>query len=76
MADKKNWMNDYYDSLARLFKGGPTVRQRISNKVSAPGFAGVPVGTAKAFLRSSSSTYASQLASYRAIFETCEIFRL
>lgn len=65
MADeKKSWLFNYYEDLARLFKGGPVIRQRIANKVSSAGFTGVPVGTAKSFLKSSTSTYASQLASY------------
>jgi len=55
----------YYDDLARLFKSGPQPgRQRIAHHIAAPGTPGVPVGTAKAFLRHVSNSYASTLASY------------
>jgi len=64
MADKDKFLKDYYKNLARLFRGDSPMRQRIAHKVSSPGYSGVPVGTAKAFLKSTTSTYASQLASY------------
>jgi len=62
--DKLKWLNTYYRNLARLFRSGPVVKQRIANKIAPPGTSGMPIGTAKAFLRSNSSAYASQLASY------------
>jgi len=65
MADDKfKFLNDYYKNLARLFRSGPVVKQRIANKIAPPGTSGTPIGTAKAFLRSNTSAYASQLASY------------
>ena len=56
----------YYKDLARLFKAGngSIVRHRIANKIAPPGQVGVPIGTAKAFLRHVNSSYASSIASY------------
>lgn len=64
MADNNNSLKKYYDNLKRVFSGGPIVRQRVAQKLRPPGQPGVPVGTAKAFLKNVNSTYASALASY------------
>jgi hypothetical protein len=57
-------VKQYYKDMARLFKAGPVVRHRISNKIAAPGSVGVPVGTARAFLKHVNNAYASTIASY------------
>lgn len=54
----------YYRDMERLFKGGPLVRHRIANKVAGPGQTGVPVGTARAFLKHINNSYSSAIASY------------
>ena len=54
----------YYDDLGRLFKSGPLVRHRVASKIAAPGEIGVPVGTARAFLKHVNNAYTSALASY------------
>ncbi len=54
----------YYKDIAKLFRGGPVVRHRVANKIKAPGDFGVPVGTARAFLRNTNAAYASTMASY------------
>jgi hypothetical protein len=66
MAEINNRFNikRYYDDLARLFKGGPVVRQRIANKIAAPGETGVPVGTARAFLSHVNNSVASAMSTY------------
>jgi len=67
MADEKKKgfnIRRYYGDLAKLFQGGPTIRHRVANKVAAPGEVGVPIGTARAFLRHVNNSYASALASY------------
>lgn len=57
-------LKNYYQDLARLFKDGPAVRHRISNKIASPGTVGVPIGTARAFLKHVNNAYASTVASY------------
>lgn len=58
-------LKGYYDRLKRLFAtGNSPVRQRVAHKVAPPGQTGSPVGTARAFLRHTTNSYASQLASY------------
>ena len=57
-------IRDFYHRLNRIFKSGPIVRHRISNKITPPGVAGTPYGTARAFLRNTTNLYASQMASY------------
>lgn len=66
MADNDGKFNvkRYYNDLSRLFKSGPVVRHRIANKVAAPGSVGVPIGTARAFLKHVNNSYASTIASY------------
>lgn len=64
MADNDFDLKGYYGDLARLFKSGPVVRQRIANKIAAPGEIGVPIGTARAFLKHVNNSYTSALASY------------
>lgn len=66
MADnnKKFDIKSYYNDLTRLFKSGPVVRQRIANKIAAPGQVGIPVGTARAFLSNVNNSFASAMASY------------
>ena len=54
----------YYSNLEKLFKQGPVMRHRVANKVSTPGSPGVPIGTARAFLRHVNNAYASTIASY------------
>jgi hypothetical protein len=54
----------YYNDLAKLFKQGPVMRHRVSNKIAGPGNVGVPIGTARAFLRHVNNAYASTIASY------------
>ena len=54
----------YYGALGKLFKQGPVMRHRVSNKVAAPGSTGVPIGTARAFLRHVNNADASTIASY------------
>jgi hypothetical protein len=54
----------YYKNIQKLFSGGPVVRHRIANKIKAPGDFGVPIGTARAFLRNTNAAYASTMASY------------
>jgi hypothetical protein len=54
----------YYNDLSRLFKAGPVVRHRVSNKIAGPGHVGVPIGTARAFLKHVNNAYASTIASY------------
>lgn len=62
MAD--SFLKRYYNDLARLFKAEPVVRHRIANKIASPGQTGVPIGTARAFLKSVNSSYARNIASY------------
>ena len=64
--DKKEFdIEKYYKNLSRAFKGGsPVFRQRVANKITPPGQAHSPVGTARAFLKSTTNLYSSQLASY------------
>ena len=57
-------VKQYYGDLGKLFKQGPVMRHRVANKVAAPGSSGVPVGTARAFLRHVNNAYASTIASY------------
>jgi hypothetical protein len=66
MAENKKSFNlrRYYNDLSKLFQGGPTVRHRVANKVAAPGDVGIPIGTARAFLRHVNNSYASAIASY------------
>ncbi len=65
MADKKDFdVTSYYGRLKRLFQSGPLVRHRVGSKIQAPGEIGVPVGTARAFLKATNNTYASQASSY------------
>jgi len=55
----------YYKNFSRIFRGGsPIVRHRLSSKIASPGQTGTPVGTARAFLKSTTNLYASQMASY------------
>jgi len=63
MADKVD-LKKYYDDLNKLFKSGPLIKHRVANKIAAPGEVGVPVGTARAFLRHVNNAYTSALASY------------
>lgn len=63
MADKGSIRN-YYNDLKKLFSSGPVVRHRVANKVAGPGNVGVPVGTARAFLKHVNNAYASTIASY------------
>src|SRR3990167_5719594 len=60
----KTDIRDFYHRLNRIFKSGPIVRHRISNKITPPGVAGTPYGTARAFLRNTTNLYASQMASF------------
>jgi hypothetical protein len=67
MADNDNKFNfkAYYNQLTQLFKGsGPVVHRQVANKISPPGTTGVPIGTARAFLKHASSAYANHLRSY------------
>jgi hypothetical protein len=64
MVDSKFDFKRYYNDLARLFKAGPVVRQRLANKVAAPGQVGVPVGTARAFLSHTNNSVASAMSHY------------
>lgn len=57
-------LRKYYGDLAKLFQSGPVVKHRIANKIAAPGDIGVPIGTAKAFLRHVNNAYASAIAAY------------
>jgi hypothetical protein len=54
----------YYKDIDKLFKNGTVVRQRVASKIAAPGDSGVPVGTARAFLKHVNNSYTSALASY------------
>jgi len=54
----------YYGDLSSLFKTSSPVKQRVSNKIAAPGQVGVPVGTARAFLRHVNNAYQSAVASF------------
>src|SRR3990167_7885026 len=63
MAEESG-IRSYYNDLSRLFKSGPVVRHRIANKIAGPGETGVPVGTARAFLKHVNNAYASTIASY------------
>ncbi len=55
----------YYQNLARHFRNGPTVPQRVANKSAGPGeFVGSPIGTAAAYLRDSTNSFASHMAHY------------
>lgn len=54
----------YYEDLGKLFKSGNIVRQRVASKIAAPGDVGVPIGTARAFLKHVNNAYTSALASY------------
>jgi len=55
----------YYNNLSRIFRQGPTVPHRIANKTAGPGeFVGSPTGTAIAYLRSSTNSFASHMAHY------------
>ena len=63
MAEKFD-KKQYYDNIARLFKNGPKIRHRIASKIQAPGESGTPIGTAKAFLKNTSSLFSSQIAAY------------
>jgi hypothetical protein len=56
--------NKYYEKLNKLFASGAPVRQRVANKIAAPGDVGVPVGTARAFLKHVNNGYQSSIASY------------
>jgi len=60
----ENGVKLFYQDLSRLFRGGPVVRHRVANKIASPGQVGVPVGTARAFLKHTNVSYASTLASY------------
>lgn len=64
--NKKDFdIEKYYKAFSRVFKGGsPIVRHRIASKISPPGLPGTPIGTAKAFLKSTTNLYASQMSSY------------
>lgn len=67
MADSKKEFDieRYYKNLSRAFKGGtPVFRQRIATKIMPPGQTHSPIGTARAFLKSTTNLYASQMASY------------
>jgi len=67
MADNENKKFDlaaYYKDLARLFKSGPTFKQRVSSKVAAPGEPHAPVGTARAFMKDANGMYSNMMASY------------
>jgi len=54
----------YYTNLGQLFQSGPPIRRKIANKVAGPGSFGVPIGTARAFLKHVNNAYASTIASY------------
>lgn len=55
----------YYDNISKLFNGGaPMVRHRVASKIAPPGEVGVPIGTARAFLKHVNNSYTSALASY------------
>ncbi len=62
MAD--GFIRRYYKDLGALFRDGPVVRHKIANKVRSAGDSGVPVGTARAFLKNTNAAYASTMASY------------
>ena len=64
MAEEKFNLRRYYKDFERLFKSGPVVRHRVANKIAAPGSVGVPVGTARAFLKHVNNSYSSTIASY------------
>lgn len=65
MADGNKFdFKKYYQDLEKLFKSGPVVRHRVANKIAAPGDVGVPVGTARAFLKHVNNAYSTALASY------------
>jgi hypothetical protein len=65
MAEEKKFdLRGYYNELSKLFRDDTPVRHRIGNKIAAPGEVGIPVGTARAFLRHVNNAYASALASY------------
>ena len=66
MADKKDFdIEKYYKNLNRAFKGGnPSFRQRVASKITPPGQSASPIGTARAFLKSTTNLYSSQMASY------------
>jgi hypothetical protein len=55
----------YYQNLARTFRQGPSVPHQIATKTQGPGeFVGSPVGTAAAYLRSSTNTFANHMSHY------------
>jgi hypothetical protein len=55
----------YYQNLARIFRQGPSVPQRIASRTAGPGeFVGTPIGTAAAYLHQSTSAYANHMAHY------------
>lgn len=64
MADRVFNLRTYYKDIANLFRGGPVFKQRIANKVSAPGQTGTPVGTARAFMKDANSMYSNMMSSY------------
>src|SRR3990167_7002624 len=66
VENKKEFdIEKYYKNLSRAFKGGtPIFRQRVANKITPPGQAHSPVGSARAFLKSTTNLYSSQMASY------------
>lgn len=65
MADNNKFnLSTYYSDLTRLFKSGPVFRQRIASKIASSGQTGIPVGTARAFLKDTNSMYSNMMASY------------
>jgi len=76
MADNKFDLKGYYQDLARLFKSGPTFKQRVASKIVAPGAPHTPVGTARAFMKDANGMYSNMMASYRTIFKNGSLFCL
>lgn len=67
MADSKFSLARYYKDLSRLFKSGPIQKQKIANKIAAPGSnPGQPVGTARSFLSDTNAMYNSLVGNYSA----------
>jgi hypothetical protein len=67
MADRESKVEkikNFYKKVDNVFKAGPIVRHRLASKITPPGESIRPTGTAAAFLKATSNTYASHLASY------------
>ena len=63
MAERRS-IRQYYKDLGAIFGDGPVSRRKVANKIRGPGDYGVPVGTAKAFLKNTNAADASTMASY------------